>query len=60
VRLGTNSAIRNSIWLRGSEVVLGIWQSLYSPRSRTSKTANKPFDAINVASSWQEMVLFIC
>ena len=29
--------MRNSIWLRGSEVAPGIWPSLYSPRSRTSK-----------------------
>ena len=47
--------MRNSIWLRGNEVVPGIWHSLYSPRSRTSNTANKRSDAIKSAKSWQEI-----
>src|SRR5215475_5400248 len=59
LRFGTNSARRNSIWRRGSDVVLGIWHSLYSPRSRTSKTANKRSDSINAVKSCAEIILTI-
>ena len=51
--------MRNSIWLRGSEVLFGIWPLLNSPRSRTSKTAKRPSEVISSASSLGEIVFML-
>src|SRR5262249_24611348 len=58
-RFGTNSAMRNSIWLLGNEVALAIWPALYSPRSRTSNTACGGFEAIKAAKSRHETLFAI-
>jgi len=38
-----------------NDVVLGIWHSLYSPRSRTSNMAYSSAEDINSATSWQDI-----
>ena len=47
------------VLLRGNDVVPGIWQPLYSPRSRVSKTANRLLEFIKSASSLDETYSYL-